>query len=79
MSMNGITLGDDIWTAVKAISGVTVSGAQDAQGRALWEAVGQKIVMHIQTNGQVLAGIPVSTTGGPSAQTGTTTAPGVIA
>lgn len=78
MAMNGTTLGDDIWTIVKSISGTTVTGPQDAQGRALWEAIASKIVSHIQTNGQVLPGITVTTSGSPSNQTGVTTAPGVI-
>jgi hypothetical protein len=36
------------------------------------------IVLEIQQNAKVTAGIPVSTTGGPTAQTGSTTAEGVI-
>ena len=41
-------------------------------------ALAEAIVEHIQTTAQVMPGIPVATTGSPSAQTGATTAPGVI-
>lgn len=51
------------------------AGAIDAaQTLALSEA----IIEHIQSAAQVLPGIPVATTGSQSAQTGATTAPGVV-
>ncbi|MFA7331015.1 MAG: hypothetical protein WC326_08085 [Candidatus Delongbacteria bacterium] len=51
------------------------AGAIDAaQALALAEA----IIEHFQSAAQVLPGIPVSTTGSQSAQSGQTTAPGVI-
>ena len=50
------------------------SAIDAAQALALAEA----IVEHIQAAAQVLPGIPVATAGSPSAQTGATTAPGVI-
>lgn len=46
----------------------------EAQTLALAEA----IVEHIQAAAQVLPGIPVSTAGSPSAQTGATTGAGAI-
>ena len=41
-------------------------------------AIAEAVVEHIQTAAQVLPGIAVATAGGPSNQTGATTAPGVI-
>lgn len=41
-------------------------------------ALCQGIIAEITSNGVVNPGIAVSTTGGPSAQTGATTAPGTI-
>jgi hypothetical protein len=45
---------------------------------ALWESIGDVLVDHIVSNTgvNVNAGIPVSTVGSPTAQTGATTAPG---
>ncbi len=76
--MNGSALGDAIWAAIKAIANDNPTPAEDAKGKLLWEAVGNQIVSHITTNAQVLSGIPVSTTGGPNAQSGVTTAPGMV-
>jgi hypothetical protein len=41
-------------------------------------ALAEAIIEHIQAAAMVMPGIPVSTTGSQSAQTGATTAPGVI-
>ena len=41
-------------------------------------SIADVIVLHITTNAQVTAGIPVATAGSPAAQTGVTTAPGLI-
>jgi hypothetical protein len=45
---------------------------------ALWENIGDVIVDHVIANAQVPPGISVSTTGGPAAQTGSTTSAGQI-
>jgi hypothetical protein len=45
---------------------------------ALWESIGDVVVDHLIANTQVTPGIPVSTTGGPTAQTGATTGPGTV-
>jgi hypothetical protein len=76
MALDGKTLGD-------AIAGViTAADAPEDvknQIKLLWEAIGGIIVSHIQTNAQVTvaAGIPVSTSGSPAAQTGATTSTGM--
>jgi uncharacterized ferredoxin-like protein len=44
----------------------------------IMKGIAAAIVTEITSNGQVAMGIPVSTTGGPAAQTGSTTAPGKI-
>jgi hypothetical protein len=54
--------------------GVTVSNDQYNYLIALCRG----IIEEIQENAQVKTGIPVSTTGGPTAQTGATTSPGSI-
>lgn len=75
MAMNGKTLGD-------AIADIIISpqapAAMKEQIKAQWEAIGTVIVSHIQANAQVTvaAGISVSTTGSPTAQTGATTSTG---
>lgn len=73
--MNGKTLGDaiaDIITAPNAPDNMR------AQIKAQWESIAGAIVSHIQQNATVTVaqGIPVSTSGSASAQTGATTAAG---
>ncbi len=75
MAMNGTKLGDDI---AAVITDPNATPEMKQQIKALWEKIGGVIVTHIQTNAQVMAGIPVSTTGSPTAQTGATTGPGQI-
>jgi hypothetical protein len=75
MAMDGNQLGMEITNAIMnqaAPPDVKVNVLQ------LWQKIGTAIVEHIQDNGQVLPGIPVSTTGSPSAQSGATTGPGNI-
>jgi hypothetical protein len=73
--LNGTTLGDDI-------ANILTAGDAPADVKAgiktLWEKISAAIVSHIQANASVTvqAGIPVSTAGSPSAQTGATTGPG---
>lgn len=75
MAMNGDTLGMAIATAVLD-SGASAAGK--AQCEEFWKKVANEIVSHIQSNAEVPAGISVSTTGSPTAQTGATTAPGSV-
>ena len=74
MAMDGTAMGDAVAEALAAIipkSDITVL-------KPIWEAVCQAIVAHIKANAEVPAGIGVSTTGGPTAQTGATTDAGTI-
>lgn len=52
--------------------------AQDPKVLELWTAVANAIILHFVANAQVLPGIPVATAGGPTAQTGATTGPGML-
>lgn len=75
MAMNAQTLG-------KAIAAQIIDADAPADMKKkiedMWVAIAGEIVDHITNNAQVKAGIPVSTTGSSSAQTGATTAPGTI-
>jgi hypothetical protein len=42
------------------------------------EAIAEAVIEHFLANAAIAAGIPVSTTGTAAAQTGATTAPGVL-
>lgn len=50
----------------------------EAVNHATAEAIAEAVIEHITAAAQVLPGIPVATTGSQSAQTGATTAAGVI-
>ena len=75
MAMNGKKLGDDI---AELITASDAPSDAKASIKKLWEDIGNVIVNHITQNAMitVAAGIPVATAGGPSAQTGATTATG---
>lgn len=75
MAMNGTDLGDAI---AKIITSPSAPPDMVESIKAQWEKIGAAIVKHIQDNAEVLSGIPVSTSGGPSAQTGQTTDKGKI-
>lgn len=71
MAMNGKQLGDEIAAAI------LYAGAPPevkAQATEIWEKIGTCIVNHITANGEVPAGIAVSTSGGA----GSTSAAGSI-
>lgn len=53
MAMNGNTLGDAIYAAVKAHLAWSPAGADDAKAQQFWRIVGQQIVSHITSNAQV--------------------------
>lgn len=74
MAMNGKTLGDNI---ADIIISSDAPAEQKAQVKALWEKIGAAIVDHIKkADITVAAGIPVSTAGSPTAQSGSTTGTG---
>lgn len=75
MAMDGTTLGDEI---AGIITSSDAPPAMVSQIKAQWEKIGMAIVNHIQQNAEVQAGIPVSTSGSPTAQTGATTGAGQI-
>jgi hypothetical protein len=68
-----------------ALSGVVVSASSVPPGpdqlanlQAFWKDMADAIITHIQDNAEVPAGIAVSTSGSPSAQTGETTTSGTV-
>jgi hypothetical protein len=75
MAMDGDQLGVEITNEIMNLAAppdVKISVLQ------LWQKIGTAIIKHIQDNGQVPAGIPVSTTGSPTSQSGSTTGAGSI-
>lgn len=75
MAMNGNQLGQEI---AAAIMNSAAPPEVQQQVISLWQKIGTAIVSHIATNGSVKPGIAVATTGTAAAQTGSTTAAGVI-
>jgi hypothetical protein len=75
MAMNGNEMGSEI---AAAIMNTDAPPEVQAQVTALWQKIGAAIVTHIQKNAEVPAGITVSTTGSPAAQTGSTTGTGKV-
>jgi hypothetical protein len=75
MAMDGNKLGQEITAAI--VDGAAPPIIQ-AQVLTLWQKIGGAIVKHIQDNAEVPAGIPVTTNGGPTSQTGSTTDPGAV-
>jgi hypothetical protein len=75
MALNGDVLGE----AIAALL-IDKDAPADVQAgiKKLWKSIGGEIVSHFQKNTIVTVetGIPVSTTGSQSAQTGATTGPG---
>jgi len=75
MPMNGNAMG----TAVaNAIIHSDAPPEVKAEVIKLWQTICSEIVGHIQTNAEVPAGIKVETSGGPTNQTGATSAPGKV-
>lgn len=50
--------------------------AKSAYLKAFCDAIAEAVVQHLLSKGECQSGIPVATTGGPTAQVGATTAPG---
>lgn len=75
MSLNSDRLGSAIWTAVKSLESYSpaISGAQDAAGLALWQAVAAQIVTEFTGNALVEPGTFTTPTGGPVSGEGTIT------
>jgi hypothetical protein len=75
MALSGDVLGE----AIAALL-IDKDAPADVQAgiKKLWKSIGGEIVSHFRSNAMVTvqAGIPVSTAGSPSAQTGATTGPG---
>jgi hypothetical protein len=74
MAMDGTAMGD----AVAAALADVIENSDVEIMKPIWETVCREIVAHIKANAKVPAGIGVSTTGGPSAQTGATTDAGNV-
>jgi len=75
MAMNGNQLGTEI---VAAIIDPKAPPEVQAEVLKLWQKISNAIVDHITTNAVVPAGIKVDVSGGPTNQTGSTTAPGKV-
>ena len=75
MAMNG----DDLGIAIANVI-IDSSAPESAKAicREFWKKISNAIVEYITNNAEVEAGIPVSTEGTQTAQTGKTTAPGSI-
>jgi hypothetical protein len=78
MAMNIAQLGAALAQVVIDSSSVPPSPEGALNIQDFWTNIAAEIVEHIQDNAEVPAGISVSTTGGPAAQTGATTGPGKV-
>lgn len=72
MALNKSGTVSDIVAALAGLNNQTATPTQ------YWTAIIDKLYDRIVADLRVTSGIPVSTTGGPTAQTGTTTAPGMV-
>jgi len=75
MAMNGNTMGQEVATAIMNSEATPEAKAAATE---LWQKICTAIVNHITTNAVVPAGITVATSGGPTSQTGSTTATGSV-
>ena len=74
MAMNGNDLGDRI---AEILTDSKAPADMKAQIKEIWEKIGAEIVAEVKkAQITVAAGIPVSTAGSPTAQTGATTSTG---
>jgi hypothetical protein len=78
MAMDKDALGLALAKVVTDASSVPPAPDQLANIQQFWKDMADAIISHIQDNAEVPAGIPVSTSGSPSAQTGATTSAGTI-
>lgn len=75
MALDGSRLGKNI---ANLIIDSKAPASEKARVEKLWIDICSEIVSEITTNGEVASGIPVSTAGSPTAQTGATTGTGKI-
>ncbi len=74
MAMNGTTLGDAIYAAVKAHLSWSPAGADDTKAQQFFRIIGQQIVTHISSNAVVaVASVSGVTSGGSASGPGTGT------
>jgi hypothetical protein len=78
MAMDKDVLGMALAGVVVGASSVPPTPDQLVNIQTFWKNMAAVIIAHIQDNAEVPAGIAVSTTGSPTAQTGKTTEPGTI-
>jgi len=78
MALNPIPVGDEIAAFIKANAPDPTAAVTDDQLKIIWEGIMGKIYPDIENTAvvTVASGIAVATTGGPAAQTGSTTATG---
>lgn len=78
MALTPNPVADRIAAAAKAAAPAAGSPITDAQLKAIWRAIMGELYPDIQATAVVTIppGVPVATAGGPTAQTGATTAPG---
>lgn len=73
MALDGNKTGSAVYNLIKS-----TKVSDEASCEILWQKIVSKIFEDIKSDAQVLAGIPVSTIGSATAQTGATTGPGSI-
>jgi len=75
MAMDGNQLGQEIASAV-----MDAKATPEAKAAVIahYQKIANAIVLHIQSNAEVPAGIPVTTSGGPTSQAGGTVSPGSV-
>jgi hypothetical protein len=78
MAMNSDILGMAIAKVLMDKSTVSPTPGMITNIQQFWKDVSAEIVGHIQDNAEVPAGISVTTSGGPTSQTGVTTAVGTV-
>jgi hypothetical protein len=78
MAMNSNILGMAIAKVLMDKSTVLPTPGMITNIQQFWKDVSAEVVGHIQDNAEVPAGISVVTSGGPTSQTGATTAVGTV-
>jgi hypothetical protein len=78
MAMDKDALGTALAKVVTDASSVSPTPEQLLNIQQFWKNFANELIVHIQNNAEVPAGIKVSTAGSASAQSGATTEPGQV-
>jgi hypothetical protein len=71
MAMDADALGTKLAQDILALSGQPPDGPAFAGSKKYWDVVAKNFIKHMQDNALVQPGIPVSTSGGDGATSGT--------